>query len=173
MTDPTGVVVYDQTIPETTGLVEAPLVFNPPSVLDPASLLGSLTGAVVLLEPTTESPAAGETPVYMNTPTGSLRQVSDLILGFKTVGSSTPSVLLISDGDPSLSPWVSALTGVPGLTFSEETGSLQDFKKALGLSSTGYKIEAMSDVSVVPEPETFGVLAAGLLLLTALRARKS
>jgi hypothetical protein len=109
----------------------------------------------------------------MNTPAGSLRQVSDLILGFKSVGNSTPSVLLISDGDPSLSPWVSPLTTVPGLTFSEETGSLQDFTAALGLSSTGYKIEAMSDVGVVPEPAAYAFLAAGLLLLGSGHAKKS
>jgi hypothetical protein len=183
---PTGPVVFDTLIPETPGPGnESSALFAPGAGLSGLQAPGALSGIVppgapglnfvILQEPATEPPDAGELPPVMYPGANGPVVVSDLIISGSLVATApVPFVALVSDNNPDLQAFVSALP--PGVPILTETGALQDVTGFLGgIVFPGIPpvtIQVLSDVTV-PEPSSFAFAAIGASALVAWRRRRT
>jgi hypothetical protein len=177
-----GATIADIFIAEPTGAGTEPSALFSPSggpVLVPAGGLSAFFPAglpglsyVILTEPSGELPDPTELPPVFYGPATAQVQVSDLIISGTGQTQVTPFIALVSDNNPDLAKYVSALpAGVPFLT---ETGALQDLTALLvpppAFSGTPVDVAV---VSAVPEPSTLALVVLGAVPILIARRRLS
>jgi hypothetical protein len=178
-----GAVLFNNSIPEgSTANPETSLTFTggPAAAPLPPGLPGIIgtpgVNVVVLTEPASEPPDPTEPPVTIPGPGGPV-SVSDLVISNLGSGGTAgaPFITFVSDGDPLLQQLASVLTpATPGVSFSSETGGLQDFTTVLAPAGNPFgpiTVQVQSDVNV-PEPGTLLLLGSGLAGFAAVGARR-
>jgi hypothetical protein len=183
--NPAGTPLADIFITETPGPgTESSALYAPgaelPQVIGPGGLPplvppGGPFHYVILAEPPTEPVDPTELPPVFfggGGPIGVL--VSDLVISGRDPNNGQTFVAFISDNNPDLQAYVTAIpAGTPVLTIPE-TGNLQDVTVALGnpvFGETAVTVQVASDVAA-PEQSTLVVVVLGAMpILIARRLR--
>jgi hypothetical protein len=162
--------------------VEATLTFAggptpvPPPIPPATAVMLKGAGIVALYEPAGEPSEPGETPIIIPGPNGPIT-LSDVVISTLAIPAVPPFITLVSDGGPDLGQIAAELPTLPGVTYLQETGQLQDLSPFLAPAGNplGPLIVAVaSDVNPVPEPSTFvllGLSSIGLFGLVWHRRR--
>ena len=173
VTDPAGVTIYDNSMPETATAGETTLTFagGPANVPPPIPIATAVTiPGVAILVLTEAAPDPTEPPLVLPGPGGNVL-VSDVVVSTLTVAGIPSFVSLVSDGDPVLQQILTSLVGNPNLKFIPETGKLEDVTNLVGgINSPLGPVQVMVQ-SDAPEPELLLLLGSALALLCTARTR--
>jgi hypothetical protein len=182
--DTTGLPMADIFIPETTGPGTQPsALFSPPigvvGLVAPGALPGTIPppgfpglSYVILTEPSGEPVDPNDLPpVIFAGPNGNVI-VSDLLINSALVTSGPPFIALVSDNNPDLGKYVSAIpAGTAAVPVLVETGALQDLTPFIGPTPGLGQIIVGVQSDVVPEPSTLVLVVLGAVPMLIARRR--
>jgi hypothetical protein len=180
--DTTGLPMADIIIPETTGPGTQPSALFAPGIgvvglVAPGALTGTIPppgfpglSYVILTEPSGEPVDPNELPpVIFTGPNGNVT-VSDLLINSSAV-TSPAFIALVSDNNPDLERYVSAIPAGTPVPVLVETGASQNLTPFIGPTPGLGQITVVvqSDITTVPEPSTFALAALGAAALYLVR----
>jgi hypothetical protein len=176
ISDPTGLPIFDNSLPETATAPETSLTFaggptpvSPPPIPISSAITIPGVSIVVLTEPAGTTSDPGEPPLILPGPGGDIF-VSDVVVSTLPVAGIPAFITLLSDGDPELQQILPILGTTPGLRILPETGTLQNLTSLVVGNNTQFgpiTVQVQSDVA--PEPGMLLLLGSGLALVQLAR----